>query len=103
MLRDVAKLCPKCKLPAGTGALRCRECGERLPASPVKFLKELGSYIRSYEVIDWWRFNACVLASLALIGVFHLVGAKRPRLAGICVAAGVIVGLVWQWRNRENL
>jgi hypothetical protein len=100
------KICPKCALPAATGAVRCRECGERLPVSPGQFFKELGSYIRSYEVMDWWRFEFCVVGAFVLDAILYFFVSEQAvwlEVSLLVLVIGILVGLVWQWRNRYNL
>jgi len=69
-------------------------------------MKEFFDFIRSYEWIDWWRFELCVLISLGLAGVVYLFVPDRGmwfRISSGVILVGGISGLVWQWRKRRTI
>jgi hypothetical protein len=69
-------------------------------------LKEILDFFRSYEWIDWWRFELCLVVSLALAGLVYLLVADRSvawRLALGVVILGGIAGLIWQWCKRRMI
>jgi hypothetical protein len=69
-------------------------------------LKEFLDFIRSYEWIDWWRFELCVIVSLALAGLVYLLvvdGSLGCRISLAVVIVGSMTGLIWQWRKRRMI
>ena len=69
-------------------------------------LRLMLEYIRSYEIIDWWRFELCLIAALVVGAIVYFSGLRGAPLVRACVlifVAGTITGFVWQWRNRYNL
>ena len=76
------------------------------PPKHENTLKEVLAFIRSYEWIDWWRFELCVLVSLALAGLVYLLVADRSAGCRISIAVAIVggmTGFVWQWRKRRMI
>jgi len=69
-------------------------------------LKEILDFFRSYEWIDWWRFELCLVVSLALAGLVYLFFADKSvgcRISFAVVTVGGITGLIWQWCKRRMI
>jgi len=55
------------------------------------------------ELFASWRFYACLLLSLALVGLIYLLIPDRAICLGLSIpvaVTGISTGIVWQWRNR---
>ena len=80
--------------------------GGRGSPKHARTLKEFLDFIRSYEWIDWWRFELCVIVSLALAGLVYLLVVDRSagsRISLAVIIIGSMTGLIWQWRKRRMI
>jgi hypothetical protein len=84
----------------------CYQCGERVPDTLRYTITMMLEYLRSYEWIDWWRFEFCVLGALVIDGFLYFFVPDHKvcfRISATVLALGIIIGFIWQWRNRRNL
>jgi hypothetical protein len=100
------KICRHCGCENEEGKLYCIQCCERVPDTLRYTITTMFEYLRSYEWIDWWRFELCVIGALILDAITYYFVSDRGMWFGVSVLVlivGVVGGFIWQWRNRYNL
>src|SRR6266404_4927187 len=98
--------CRHCAAENEDGSVFCIQCGERVPDSASYTLRLMFKYIRSYEIINSWRFELSLLVSLALDAILYFSVLHSTAWLRVCVlilVMGAFTGFLWQWRNRYNL
>jgi hypothetical protein len=100
------KTCRHCGCENTDGKVYCTQCGARVPDTLRYTVAMMFEYLQSYEWIDWWRFEFCIIGALILDAIMYLLVADLTvwfRVSALVLVIGTVGGFIWQWRNRCNL
>jgi hypothetical protein len=101
------KICPDCGCENANRKVFCVQCGKRVGPDTLWYtITMMYEYLKSYEWVDWWRFELCILASLAFDAACYFLISDTTawlRISGLMLIIGVVAGFIWQWVNRYNL